>query len=474
MDVHVSLNQGSHLWRQIYEQLRDAIVDGRLRCGDPLPPSRELAERLAVSRTTINTAYEQLTGDGYLIGRAGVGTFVSDRVLPGGAAKSVRQSPLQPLPAWRRARVPSRRPPPRLRYDFGEGLPDHGRFPFPTWRSLMGAQLRGGTEGARTTTWPSGHPALRSAVERYLGLSRGLQVTAEDIVITTGMQQAVSLLAQVLIRPGDVVVVEEPGYRPIESLLRTFGAQVVNVPVDECGLVVDELPERATLAYVSPAHQFPLGVTMSQERRHRLLAWAEHVEAAIIECDYGAEYRFSGQPVEALAAMDSTGRVLHVGSFSRSTLTDLRIGYCITPPALTESLRLAKSLTDGSSSMTMQLALAEFIDRGHLARHLRRMRRLLGERRARITQLLDEELFPWVERIPSSSGVHVACWAQDPDPLRVDHWVERARAAGVNVGAFNTEPGSPGAPGLMIGYGAIELSAIDRGLRLLRDAMRSR
>jgi GntR family transcriptional regulator / MocR family aminotransferase len=477
VDLHLSLDATrGPLSRQIFEQVRDAIVDGRLRPGDRLPPTRRLAESIGVSRNTVGAAFDHLTGEGFLVGRAGVGTFVSpDARFDPITDRTEGRSPVRPGPYWR-----DQPPAPVLaaeqpEYDFRTGIPDADRFPYPTWRRLLNGVLRPSRLAGGVYADPAGHPALRSTLARHLAVSRGVRADASRVVVTSGVQQAAALTCQVLLEPGDVVAIENPGYLPVRRALEAAGATVVDVPVDEAGIVVDALPPRARLVYVSPTHQFPLGVPMSLPRRLALLDWARRVDAAVLEDDYDSDFRYTGRPVDPLHTLDPSGRVLYVGSFSKTMLPVFRLGYCVVPSGLVQAFQRAKFVADWHSPIPDQLALAHFIDDGHLDRHIRGSRREYQTRRDRIATALDADFAPWLRRVPSVAGLHLAAWADDTDTDEVEEWVRRAEEHGVAVQSLASfAGGSSVRPGLVIGFGAIPRSLIGAGLARLRGVLPAR
>ncbi|HET9452197.1 MAG TPA: PLP-dependent aminotransferase family protein, partial [Aggregicoccus sp.] len=295
---------------------------------------------------------------------------------------------------------------------------------------------------------------------------------AQDVLVTHGAQQALDLVGRVLLEPGARVAMEDPGYAPARRLFTSLGARVVGVPVDAEGLVVSALPEDARLVYVTPSHQFPLGMPLSHPRRVALLAWAERHDAVLIEDDYDSEFRFGGRPLESLQAMDRTGRVLYVGSFSKVMLPALRLGFLVAPAALQPALRAAAHVGGWHAQWPSQAALARFIEEGLLARHVRKMRREYALRHERLSHALSRELEPWLQPIPSSTGLHLSAWLR-PSQLPFEAAVaERARAAGVRVGRLSGLYASqrPQA-GLVLGYGAIPTARVEEGLRRLRTAL---
>ncbi|MGH9185023.1 MAG: PLP-dependent aminotransferase family protein, partial [Acidimicrobiales bacterium] len=274
MDFHVSLVGRKDLTGEIYRQLRRAILDGRLAPGERLPPTRELARRLSVSRTTVTVAYDRLTGEGFVAARVGAGTFVSTHRPSAPARGRGRATPtdgsLRPRPIWAAIPLPTAFAR-EAEFDFRTGVPDPRLFPYETWRRLMAHELRASAVDRGLYGDPAGHPGLRDAIARHIGTARAVQATADDVTVTNGTQQAVDLVARVLLAPGDRVAVEDPGYPPPRLLFESLGARVAGVPVDSEGLVVDAIPRGTRLVYVTPSHQFPLGMSMSLPRRMALL-----------------------------------------------------------------------------------------------------------------------------------------------------------------------------------------------------------
>ncbi|MFG1818238.1 PLP-dependent aminotransferase family protein [Kribbella sp. NPDC049174] len=359
MDLHLHLGEEGGLAEQIYAQLHERISTGALPAGTVLPSSRELAARLSVSRATVVAAYERLAAHGLIRSRAGIGTVVTGERTPAPAA-----SPLRPR---------------------ATAHPHRG-------------QLRR----------PGGSARLRTALAHHLVVSRGLRIAPEQLVITTGAQQAFDIVARILLEPGDTVAVEDPGYLPAYRGFLAHGARVVGVPVDSEGLVVDRIPAGTRMVYVTPSHQFPLGMPMSESRRTALLAWADRHDAAIVEDDYDSEFRFTGRPLTPLQATDREGRVLYVGSFSKTLLPALRVGFLGVPATLAEAARRAKFVADYGTTGHVQAALAAFIEDGDLAHHIRRMRRSYERRHDLLIGTLREHFAGVLEPIESSGGTHMA------------------------------------------------------------------
>jgi GntR family transcriptional regulator/MocR family aminotransferase len=471
--LHVSLVGRSDLSGEIYRQLRAAVREGRLRPGDRVPPSRELASSLDVARMTVTVAYERLAGEGYLTARVGAGTFVSAKFPP----FTVRAGRRATTPGLRHRRIwdevnaaPALSQPTfarTARFDFRSGAVDASLFPSETWRRLLRGELRGETIGAGTYGAPAGHPSLRAAIGRQLALSRGIQGSAENVTITNGTQQALDLTARVLLEPGDRVAVESPGYAPARLLFASLGFHVEGVPVDAEGLVVGAIPKDTRLVYVTPSHQYPLGVAMSLQRRIALSDWADRHKAAIVEDDYDSEFRFRDRPIEPLWTLNAA-QVVYVGSFSKTTLPTLRLGFVLTPSSLTAAVRAAKFVADWHAPLPLQGAMARFLDDGHFARHVRRMRAVYQARHELLTNVLARD-FPEFRVIPTVAGLHVSA-VTDVSERRLEETVARASEVGVAVQPLSRFRVSrePTPKGMTFGYGAIALERIEEGLRILR------
>lgn len=475
MDLHLSRSSGGDLTTRLYRELREAIRDGRLRPRDRLPPTRDLATQLELSRGTVATAYERLVAEGFLIARVGAGTYVADSVPSTGTRGRRRTGAVRPRRGWTADPAPVTVSD-AVPYDFSVGVPDPGLFPFDTWRRLVASEMRVRANCPGRYADPAGHQGLREAVSRYVGVSRSVLCDAEDILVTNGTQHALDLIGRVVLDPGDTVAVEDPGYPPAATLLATSGMRVAPVPVDEEGLVIEALPSRARLVYVTPSHQFPTGVAMSLRRRMALVDWAQQHDALVIEDDYDSEFRFSSRPLEPLVSLDPAGRVCYVGSFSKTMLPAVRLGFVVAPPSLRSALRAARQLSDGFSPMPTQAALARFIDDGMLARHVRKASSVYASRRAAVLAAL--EPVQGVSVVPSSAGLHVCVRIAEGRPGVAKRVVAAARRAGVAVesldGYYLAEQGSAsiGVEGLAVGYGAVADDRVDEGLRRLLRVLR--
>ena len=485
MDLHVTLTGSGDLTAQIYAQLRSAILDGRLAGGDRLPATRDLAGRLSVARGTVTAAYDRLLAEDLLVSRPGAGTFVcvgcvapvrADlgrgdlRRRDGAGGRRARPGVLTPTALWR---TPGELPrsPGDAAYDFSVGVPDDSLFPLATWRRLVSGALR--RSRISTGTYEGAGPtALETEIARYAGLSRSVVAAPADVVTTAGAQQALDLVARVLLEPGDVVAVEDPGYTAAARLFETHRARVRGVPVDAEGIVVEALPSTARLVYVTPSHQHPTGVAMSRSRRIALLEWAVRHGAVIIEDDYDSEFRFADRPLEPLQSLDRDGRVIYVGSFSKSLIPALRAGYAVAPASLTPALREAKRVTVWDGDAVTQAALAAFLAEGHQAAHVKRATKVYRGRRQALLDGLESGLGEHLEVIPSAAGLHVCTLLRDPraDDVAI---ADAALAAGVfleplSIRHLDQEPRH----GLVFGVGGIEADRIGAALRIVRAVLR--
>lgn len=472
MDIHVSLDSPGDRTARIYTALREAILDGRLARGDRVPATRDLARQLGVARGTVTSAYDRLVAEGFLESRTGSGTFVTDVALATGAEdreRRARSGAVQPLGLWLAPGGEPERPPDGRVHDLHAGLPDRRLFPLEVWRRLVSTQLRR-SRLEDLTYVGRGHRRLRDEVARHLGLARSVVCSGEDVIVTVGAQQAIDLVARVLVEPGTVVAVEDPGYTAAHRLFGTHRAVVRGAPVDREGLVVDALPDDARVVYVTPSHQFPTGVAMSLARRAELLRWAVRHDAVILEDDYDSEFRFSDRPLEPLQSLDREGRVVYVGTFSKSLLPALRVGYLVAPISLQPALREAKRVSMWEGDVVTHGALADFIAEGHHAAHVRRASRVYGERRSRLLAELSR-FDDVLEVMPSVAGLHVSVHFRDQS---VDDRSVAAEAARHGVRTEALTPRyleQPPVQGLVMGIGTIDADAIQDAVRRLGRAL---
>ncbi|MBA2956670.1 aminotransferase class I/II-fold pyridoxal phosphate-dependent enzyme [Nocardioides sp. MAH-18] len=467
MDLAVDITDRRDRATAIYRALLAAIRNGRLAAGDRLPPTRELAKDLGVSRTTVAVAYERLAAEGFLASRVGAGTFVTDREAP--RARPRAHGALRARDGWTFAPAPTSGSQPKPTHDFRVGIPDASIFPFDSWRRLVSAEIRVGAHDPGTYAGPAGLPRLREAITRYVGFSRGVTAQPDDVIVTRGAQQALDLVARVLVAPGDVVAVEDPGYPQARDVFASHGARVVPVRVDEQGLVVDEVPAEARVVYTTPSHQFPTGPPLSAARRVALLDLAHRHGIAVVEDDYDSEFRFVDGPLDTLHALDTHGRVLYLGTYSKTLVPALRLGYLVVPPSLRDALLAARQLADGYGDPAVEAALAAFLSDGHFAAHVRRARALYGERRALLREELGRVLGDQVRLVPSAAGLHLTVTCH---PSVDDAGVVRAAwAHGVALDALSAYAVAQDGPGLVLGYGALDPASIRPGLEVLARSL---
>jgi GntR family transcriptional regulator/MocR family aminotransferase len=461
--------------RVLFEQIRDAVVSGRVAQGDRLPPSREIAGQLGISRHTVTTVYGRLVAEGYLEGRAGGGTFVATTAPAAGSATAQRRrrdgrppSPLRPAGVvTHNAR--SAEPPPPGGFDLRIGLPDPALFPLRRWKQSVGSTLHTPPAGDPD---PAGIPALRRSLARWVGRSRGVETTGEQVMVVTGAQQAVDLIARVVLRPGDQVAIEEPGYHPVRNLLTALGMRVVPVPVDHDGLVVEAIPPRVRAVYTTPSHQSPTGAALALSRRRALLAFADRHDAVVIEDDYDSEHRHSDRPLEPLHRLDEHGRVIYVGTFSKTLSGALRLAFVVWPEPLVEAAVSWRDLMDGRPTAGVQQALHRFITDGFLEQHLRRVRKIYRERHGIVAGWVEECAARGllVAGPANHAGLHVA--ASLPGGVVEATVRDLARRRGVALteyAPYCTSP--PERDGLLIGYGLAAADALPAALGVVGDVL---
>ncbi len=473
MTFHVSLVGRQNLRTEIYRQMRDAILNGLVSPGDPLPPSRELARTLNVSRMTVTGAYYRLRVEGFTNTRIGAGTFVSEQVAA--RDRSTRDHPgmLKARRVWRSVELSSAFVH-TAAYDFRTGIPDASMFPHSQWRRLMTRALRSHAPGVLLYGHPAGCPELRAAIARHIGISRGVIASADDVTVTNGTQQALDILARVLLAPGDRIVVEDPGYRPPRRLFESLGVRVIGVPVDREGIAVDKIPRNVRAVYVTPSHQYPLGLAMTLARRQALLAWAERNATAIIEDDYDSEFRFGGRPLDPLYTLDRSGRVIYIGSFSKTLLPSLRLGFVVAPPSLRAAVHKAKFVCDWHSPSLAQLALAHFLNDGGFVRHIRNVNAVYKERHAIVTETLNRDFANHLELIPANTGLHVTAVARKASADQIAAVARRAGEDGVVIQVLSFfAVGKAELAGVVLGYGGVATHRIEEGLRRLRRCFRN-
>lgn len=485
-------------YRQLYTALRHATIAGQLKPGMRLPSTRALAEDLKLSRTTVIAAYAQLRAEGYLEGKVGSGTRITaalpDRMLavdvrmrampaPTPAiATSVREpaNKRTPAPATRAKKFASALLPENRDINtaraFRPNAPATSDFPVELYARVAARRYRKLSSRMLIASDPAGYRPLRQEIAAYLGASRGLRCEADQIVVVNGTLQAVNLAARVCINPGDEAWFEHPGYPSAWRALADAGARLVSVPVDDEGLNVAAGIERspnARLAFATPAHQAPLGVSMSRARRHELLDWARSANAWVFEDDFDSEYRYAGRPCPALHGLDPDGRVVYFGTFSKTLFPSLRMSYLVLPSSLVDAVAGVRARNDRHSSVIDQAIVADFLAEGHFARHVRRMRTLYAERQEAMLAAGRRELAGLIELEPCESGMKLVGWL--PPGVSDTAARDAARAAGIEsmcLSMYVLAGAPPMPPALLLGYAALKPSRIRSAAATLADAIR--
>ncbi|MDX2034547.1 MAG: PLP-dependent aminotransferase family protein [Blastocatellia bacterium] len=496
MDIAITLDHGAAqpLHAQIYEELRGAILTGRLKAGERVASTRALARSLRVSRTTVTQSYERLISEGYLWTAVGSGTSVCRQLpeelsrpapttIPSGGRPTRKAAPSLSALGRELAAIVREPKDSALQINFKYCHPAVDHFPMQLWRRLLLRQYRG--DDARLLDYADdgrGFAPLREAIARYLGRSRAVRCDADQVIIVNGSQQGLSLTAQVLLDRGDAVGMENPGYLGARHAFLAQGARIHPLPVDEAGLQVERLAafssgsRRAALklVYVTPSHQFPTGAILSLPRRLELLAWAESNGAWIVEDDYDSEFRYDSRPMPCLQGLAENDSVIYIGTFSKILFPSLRIGYLVVPRPLVEVYEQAKWLSDRHTPTIEQWALADFIGEGHLESHLRRMRVLYDQRRQALVRALQRHFGDRVTILGENSGMHLMirlCMK-----IRDEQFLQFAAAAGVGInsarlyqldGTLDEARENAGRGEFVLGYAALSERKIQEGIRRL-------
>ncbi len=503
-DLHVDLfwqrleldvNADIPRYKQLYDQVRTAVLAGQLRQGARIPASRALAKHLAVSRNTVLEALDQLLAEGYLESKHGAGTFVAVDVL----ARTYEDNAHEELHPSRITNNPVDCPDadviitPQLSargqrlatsklaqqqdetrpLAFQAGLSALDLFPWKLWMRLAGqaAKLIAQPKTYQTMGYgnSAGLPELREALAEHLQVARGVRCQPEDVVITTGTQQAIDLTARLLLDVGDPVWVENPGYSSGHEVLKALGAQLVPGRVDDEGLELPTTPVRLT--YLTPSHQYPLGVTMSLRRRLAFLETANVMKMWLFEDDYDSEFRYAGKPLAALQSLDTRReRVIYAGTLSKVLYPGLRLGYMVLPPALSSAFISARGLADRSPPLLAQKTLALFINGGHFTRHIRKMRQVYRTRRQALIDAVGQ--LPDLNRLTSDTGLQLS--------VRVPNgWDDRALSAQLACAGIEARPLSDyahaplGFGGLNLGYAAVDEAMIIRAAKTMKQVLKA-
>lgn len=460
------------LTKTLHRQLRAAILERRLPAGFALPSTRRLADVLGLGRNTVVAAYDLLVAEGLVGARAGTRPRVmappeAMRRARGGRdeERPEREHDARIAPYWRLPAPRIVHPRPLPARSFRTGVPEDRGFEHDTWRRLAARALRTLSRSPFHYGPPEGLAELREAIAGHVAFVRAVVCEPDDLVITSGAQQAFDLLARLLVTPGRTkVALENPGYMPARAAFAAAGALIVPIPVDAEGLRVDRLPDGVKVICVTPSHQLPTGAVMSAIRRRALLARARELGAVVIEDDYDGEFLFEPHAQDALQTLDREGRVVYVGTFSKSLFPSLRKGFVVAPPWAHDALVDLRRATDSHGDATLQATLAAFIAEGHLARHIRRMRPVYRQRRQALVKALEAHLGPWVEVLPGAAGLHLSVRARDPAAMPTILGMAQQHLPGVLPLSLYTMGRLP-LHGLCIGYGCVEVEQIARAVR---------
>ncbi|WP_162618580.1 MocR-like pyridoxine biosynthesis transcription factor PdxR [Pedobacter yulinensis] len=475
--ITLERNKQQSLGRQLYTQLRNALLGGMLRPGDRLPSTRDLAVELGIARNTVLHVFEQLLIEGFLSGKTGSGTFVSEG-LRNLSRRSAAAIP-PPEPALRQIKRPL-----GLNEAFGGhessleeirpfqiSVPLVSSFPFDTWTRLANAvhrdlhRLHLGYDDAQ------GYLPLREALAAHLRISRSIHCEAENILITHGSRQAIHLAAELLIGPGDACWMEEPGYNGAKSAIQRFGGKTCAIPVGEHGMDLDYAIAHypgAKLAYVTPSHQFPLGSTLSLDARVRLLNYAAAQGMWIIEDDYDSEFRYNSRPLPALQGLDTAGNVVYLGSLSKVLFPALRLGYLVLPNReLARAFTIAKSAIDGQCNIASQAIAAQFIAGGHFSRHIRKMKLRYKSAQDELVSLLGRHLPGLVKPVPAEAGMHLVAWLH-PD-LDAEFLSAKAQAQGMVLHSLQRYSLGPAGNAVVLGFSGFTKKELEHGVLELKS-----
>ena len=479
--IAVDRKASTPLHRQIYDAYRGAIFSGRLRPGTRIPSTRVLATEIGVSRFPVLNAYAQLLAEGYFESRVGAGTVVSSslpdhltRAKPTRLAHTPARSGPRPI-ARRCSIIPYSEPGPWVRVwgAFRVGQVALDEFPGNVWSGLVARRCRNMNTASAHYGNQMGSEPLRKAIANYLKIARSVRCEAEQVMIVNGSQQALEYTTRVLLNSGDRVWMEEPGYRLAREVFALNGCRIEPVPVDQEGMNVEagiKKCHRAQAAFVSPSHQFPLGVTMSASRRMQLLDWAQSSGAWIIEDDYDSEFRYESLPIASLQGIDANSRVIYVGTFSKVLFPSLRLGYIVVPTDLIGHFSVVRRVSDLGPPTLYQEVLADFIDQGHFARHIRRMRILYGDLRRALVDNLGRYLSDDLDFVGDEAGMHLAVILKNGHR---DSEISE-RAARHNLSLWPLSPSYIGEPrqGFILGFGGTTISEIPQAVRQLQAVLK--
>jgi GntR family transcriptional regulator / MocR family aminotransferase len=468
----------SPLYRKIYDSIRNAILCGEFPSKTRLPSSRAMAEQLGVSRLTVVNAYDQLFSEGYLEGKLGSGTFVANE-LPESLlqTKNLAENRTNETPKVEDLRLSNFGKQVEMSKSLGNcsqsefipfqnGMTAIDEFPFEIWAKITNRILRNPRKNLFGYGDPQGFEPLREAIANHLNSARGVICTPQQVIITSGAQQALDLASRIFLESGSSVVTEDPCYLEARNAFSATGAKVLPISIDEDGLNAANIPQDSNikLAYVTPSHQYPLGVTMSLARRLALIDWAKTNNAWIIEDDYNSEFRYAGRPLASLQGLDNHGRVIYVGTFSKTIFPSLRIGCVVVPTNLIDVFANARALNDVHSSTIEQAVLSEFIAEGHFARHLRRMRMLYHQRQNILLEECEKHLKGLLEIKKADAGMHLVGWL--PEGVSDVEIYEKGVERGLKLAAISSYAVTPPKRGgIIFGYTAFDQKEIAEGVK---------
>jgi GntR family transcriptional regulator/MocR family aminotransferase len=469
------------MWRWLYTELRSAIIDGRLKSGARLPSTRNLAAQYGLARGTVVAAFQQLQAEGFVSSEVSAGTFV----VPAAEWEMTSQTKQRPFRQVISRATVAKRTQNLLKTTFyfpashsvGKAFrgnePAIDLFPIELWARVAARVYRKAPRSLYGNGDAGGYAPLRRAIAEYVGRSRGVRCSAEQIIVTSGAQQALDLLARVLPDPGDEVWMEDPGYPGASQAFQSAGASVIPIPVDGDGIDVARAIKSspaARVVYVTPANQFPLGTVMSAERRVELLSWAARAGAWIIEDEYDAEYRYSGKPIASLHSLDRSGSVIYVGTFTKMLFNALRIGFIVVPERLVKAFRIARSFIDRHAPTLDQAVLTEFMNEGHFGRHVRKMRQVYSERSQMLAEEAHRRLSGLLDVEHAQSGMCTRAWIKTRVPeMVVTRRAEQLGLEVIPISSFVSKYKQK--PALFLGFAGCNASEIKRGVSVLEAVL---
>jgi GntR family transcriptional regulator/MocR family aminotransferase len=480
VDLHLERHSATPLHRQMYVQIRDLIVEGRLTAGQPLPSSRAIASTYDVSRSTVVVAFEQLAMEGFINGKVGDATRVAEvRRADSKAPRRGLTRPASNLPLLSQRgttlvnAAAARRDISQL-VPFAPGMPAINAFPHALWGQLSLRRWRKPDPSLLNYGESAGYQPLREAIAAHVGATRGARCSADQVIVVNGSFQAIEMALRLLANPDDPILLEDPGYAGMRGTAAAVGLRAVPVPVDAEGFRVDDAIRacpHARLAYVTPSHQMPTGAILSAARRLQLLAWAQRCKGWIIEDDYDGVFRYRGQPLASLQGIDESNRVIYVSTFSKVLVPTLRLAYIVAPPDLVDAFVAARRFSDRHSPGVDQAVLTDFMEQGHFARHLRRMRSLYEERQALFIKEANSAIGDDFVVEPSPAGMHlVGRFRGRVNDMKV---ADAAWELGVSTTPLSTYfLGKTQQSGLVVGYAQADARAMRVGVQILAQAIR--